>query len=127
MPQHDSFEGDPTDIQVVTGPESQPALIVQAVDLEEKRYTIVRSGSLVPGRLPVAGDYVFNRPTEINPAALAGWALVPNIQSFWLIDAITQGHSIPLRYIGLVLAYTIAQNTGLVALAVMLFQRREVG
>lgn len=127
VPAHEPFRGDPTDIQDVTGPEAQPALVVRAVDLEEKEFTIVRSGSLAPARLPVEGDYVFNRPTEINPAALAGWSVVPNIQSFWLIDAITQGHAIPLRYVGLVLVYTLVQIAGLLALAVMLFQRREVG
>ncbi|GAB4548634.1 MAG: hypothetical protein Tsb0013_09380 [Phycisphaerales bacterium] len=127
VPRHPRFTGDPTDIAQLQGPEATPGLIVQDYDLEAKRWTIVRSGAIPIGRLPRDGDYVFNRPTEVNIAALAGWSIVPNLQPFWLVDAITQGHTIPARYVGLVFGYAFVQITGLLALAVILFQRREVG
>ena len=39
----------------------------------------------------------------------------------------TQAHTIPPKYVGLVALYTLAQVTGLLALAVILFQKRDVG
>ncbi|MEM1166081.1 MAG: ABC transporter permease [Planctomycetota bacterium] len=73
------------------------------------------------------GDYVFTRPTEVNPVALGAWSLIPNMQSFWLTDAISQGHAIPVRYIALLLGYTMVQVAGMLALAVLLFQGRDMG
>ena len=58
---------------------------------------------------------------------MATWGATPNLQFFWLVDAVTQAHPIPPRYVGLVALYTLAQVTGLLALSVMLFQRRDVG
>ncbi len=126
-PIHERFKGDlknPTDI---SGPEAGRGLVVREYDLESLEFTIIRVGDLSVSRLPVAGDYVFNRPTVVNPAALAAWSIVPNLQPFWLIDAITQGHNIPGRYVLMVVGYALVQVIGLLALAIMLFQRREVG
>ena len=55
------------------------------------------------------------------------WGTAPNLQFFWLVDAVTQAHPIPPRYVGLVALYSLAQVTGLLALAVILFQKRDVG
>ncbi|MFM7260931.1 MAG: ABC transporter permease [bacterium] len=54
-------------------------------------------------------------------------ATVPNFQMFWLADALTQKRAIPLDYIATAVPYTLALVTGLLSLATMLFQRREVG
>lgn len=127
VPTHAPFEGDvnePTDLR---GPDAGNALVVKERDLETLTFTIMTVGKFTPDRLPVEGDYVFNRPTQVNYAALAGWSIVPNLQPFWLIDAITQGNDIPMRYLLLVVGYALVQITGLLALAVLLFQRREVG
>ena len=78
-------------------------------------------------RAPVAGDFLFTAPTEGNLLARAAWAIVPNIQLFWLVDAVTQGHPVPPRYLGLASAYAGTQILGFLSLAVLLFQRREVG
>ena len=78
-------------------------------------------------RRPEANDAVFLRPTEVHPAAWGAWSIVPNLQFFWLVDAVTQTHDIPPRYVGLVSLYSLVQITGLLSLAVILFQRREVG
>jgi len=127
VPVHEPFEGDvdePTDLR---GPDAGNALVVKDYDLENLEYTIMTVGRFTPERLPQPGDYVFNRPTTVNYAALAAWSIVPNLQSFWLIDAITQGHAIPARYVVLVVAYALVQMIGLLALAILLFQKREVG
>jgi dipeptide/tripeptide permease len=54
-------------------------------------------------------------------------AAVPNFQMFWLADAITQKRPIPLDYIATAVPYTLALVTGMLSVATMLFQRREVG
>ena len=54
-------------------------------------------------------------------------AALPNFQAFWLSDALTQKRSIPLDYIAYTVPYTLALVSGLLAVATILFQRREVG
>jgi ABC-type transport system involved in multi-copper enzyme maturation permease subunit len=78
-------------------------------------------------RPPAAGDYVFLTPTRINAAALVAWVAVPNLQYYWLLDAVTQNRPIPPAYIVLVLLYAAAQIGVFLSLAVVLFQRRDVG
>ena len=54
-------------------------------------------------------------------------AIVPNFQVFWLTDAVNQGHTIPAGYIGTTLAYGALLVVAALSIAVILFQRREVG
>ena len=56
-----------------------------------------------------------------------GYAVLPNFQTFWFSDALTQGHLIPLKLLGQVLIYGLVYTTVALSLAVILFQRREVG
>lgn len=126
-PPHPGFDGDPTDpIAVVR--DGQPAsLVVRTVGERRAEYTIVNVNGLHVERPPREGDYVFLKPTTVNPVALGAWSLVPNMQSYWLVDAVTQNHPIPARYVGLVGLYSLVQIAALLALSVILFQRREVG
>ena len=74
-----------------------------------------------------------------GPVALQGfaiveyWALsiahtvVPNFQIFWLADAVNQGHPIPFQYVGITLGYGTLLILAALCIAVILFQRREVG
>lgn len=63
------------------------------------------------------------------------YILAPNLQFLWPADAITQGHSFvhdfdgnfTLSVVALVTAYAVLYTTVVLALAVLLFQRREVG
>ena len=82
---------------------------------------------MVTVRPPMAGDYVFLTPTRLNPLALAAWVAVPNLQFFWLLDAVTQNRSIPPAYLSMVFFYALAQIGVFLSLAVMLFQKRDVG
>jgi hypothetical protein len=52
---------------------------------------------------------------------------VPNFQRLWLADAITQNHAIPAGYVVRTLIYALMYVVVALALAVILFQRREVG
>lgn len=128
VPAHQPFAGDvtrPTD--VVNPGEFGRSLAVRAYEPEQRQLTLINAGGLAVERMPREGDYLFLQPTRNSIPALMAWSVVPNLQSYWLVDAITQGHPIPARYMGLVLLYTLLQITGLLALAVMLFQSRDVG
>ena len=49
------------------------------------------------------------------------------MQTFWLVDAISQAQPIPASHVALVLLYGLVQIVGFLALAVLLFQGRDVG
>ncbi len=55
------------------------------------------------------------------------YAVLPNFQIFWLSDGVTQDHVIPPSYVGLTLIYGPLYILAALGLAVILFQRREVG
>lgn len=76
---------------------------------------------------PMAGDFIFVTPTSINPLAQVAWGVIPNMHVFWMIDAVTQARDIPLSHIGLVALYGLSQIIAMLAVAVMLFQTRDVG
>jgi len=52
---------------------------------------------------------------------------VPNLQVFWAADALSQGHAITPEYFASVVAYAAVLITALLSLAILLFQRRDVG
>jgi ABC-2 type transport system permease protein len=55
------------------------------------------------------------------------YVAVPNLQAFWMADALTQGAAISVRYLLTASLYAAAMIGALVSLAVLLFQRRDVG
>ncbi len=70
----------------------------------------------------------------VDPGILAeywslktAYAIVPNFQVFWLADAITQEAKIPTSYVTGAIPYGLALIAVALAVAVALFQRREVG
>lgn len=125
VPAHDRFPGSLTDNDAVyRGPDK--ALAVRSVPDEMSR-VLVNIGGISLDRQPRAGDYVFEQPTRSKWWAKAAWSIMPNLQFFWMVDAVTQGHPITGRYLGLAAGYTTAQVTAFLALAVILFQRRDIG
>jgi len=56
-----------------------------------------------------------------------GHMITPNFQLFWLADAVNQEHAIPMGYISSTLLYGVFLIIAALSLAVILFQRREVG
>lgn len=76
-------------------------------------------------------DYVFIRVAESYPkgqiVGLIGRALVPNLQVFWISDAIYEGNAVPGSYIAISALYALLYTSGILFLAVALFQRRQVG
>ncbi len=127
-PKMDEFKGDPGQDTDLDQSDAARAIVVRSIDsaaLDE--YTIVNSGSLALPRPIEEGDFVFLEPTNVNPVMVIAWGITPNLQNFWLVDAITQKHDIPGKYVGLVAIYSLLQVTGLLSLAVILFQNRDVG
>ena len=55
------------------------------------------------------------------------YVALPNLQVFWAADALSQGNAITPEYFLSVAVYAAILITGLLALAVLLFQRRDVG
>lgn len=55
------------------------------------------------------------------------YSILPNFQVLWLSDALTQGHRIPLAHVALTGLYGLLYIGVALSLAVILFQRREVG
>jgi len=104
-----------------------PALVVT----EAKGNTVVvrKAGSspLHYDRPPERNDFVFLAPPRRNAFALAAWAAIPNMQDFWLLDAVTQNQPIPPAHIVRVLAYGALLIVASLAVGVALFQRRDVG
>lgn len=126
VPTHPRFQGDPAREQDIRDPERPPALIVRELTTE-KELLLVNAGGLRIARPPSKGDFAFATPTTRNRAAEVAWSLIPNLQFFWLVDAITQGHTIPVRYVGMLGLYSGLHITAFLAAAVLLFQRRDVG
>ena len=59
--------------------------------------------------------------------ARVGRCVVPNLQVFWISDAIYEENPVPARYIATGATYALCYSVGILALAVVVFQRREVG
>ena len=72
-------------------------------------------------------DYVFGRLAQDHVWAKIAHALVPNLQVFWISDAIYEATTIEPGYILLSAVYAVLYTTGILLLAIALFQRRQVG
>lgn len=121
------FSGDvanPSDLVDRTRPPS-----IAVLSQEARKLSIVRTGPDGPlvDQPPKADDFIFIRPTTHNPLAWGAWAVIPNVQFFWLMDAVSQAAPIPAPHVLLVFLYALAQAGVFLCLAVMLFQTREVG
>lgn len=77
--------------------------------------------------LGLINDYVFGRYAQTNLWARIGRFLVPNLQIFWISDAIYEGSEVPLKYILISGSYAICYTAAILLLAIALFQRRQVG
>ena len=93
------------------------------------RFNIVVTLSACVGifLLGLISDYTFGRFAETKIWAKIGRFLVPNLQIFWISDAIYEGSVVPMKYIVISVCYALCYTTAILALAIALFQRREVG
>ena len=88
--------------------------------------------------LGLMSDYLFGRQLEekiVDPSIwqTAGrwlssllYTIVPNWQLFWLSDALEKGRTIPWSYVGRAVAYVVGYLGAALALALLLFEDREL-
>ncbi len=106
------------------------AIIIVALAVAfSARFNIVVTLSACIGifLLGLISDYTFGRFAETHLWARIGRLLVPNLQVFWISDAIYEGSEIPLKYMLIGASYALCYTVGILALAVAFFQRRQVG
>ena len=106
------------------------AVIIAALAVAiSSRFNIVVTLSACVGLflLGLTSDYIFGRFAATHLWARIGRSLVPNLQVFWISDAIYEGSVVPLKYMAVSGLYTLCYTTAILALAVALFQRRQVG
>jgi len=86
--------------------------------------------------LGLVSDYTFGKLAETELLWARFWAnmgrfLVPNLQIFWISDAIYEGSEVPFKeftqYFVRAASYALCYTTAILALAVAVFQRRQVG
>ena len=77
--------------------------------------------------LGIVSDYTFGRFAQTHLWAKICYFLVPNLQIFWISDAIYEGSTVPLKYLSITAFYALCYTTAILALAIALFQRRQVG
>jgi ABC-type transport system involved in multi-copper enzyme maturation permease subunit len=106
------------------------AIIIVALAVAfSARFNIVVTLSACIGifLLGLISDYTFGRFAETELWAKIGRFLVPNLQVFWISDAIYEGSEVPLKYILISASYALCYTVGILTLAVAFFQRRQVG
>ncbi|MEK7686380.1 MAG: hypothetical protein AAB466_13265 [Verrucomicrobiota bacterium] len=77
--------------------------------------------------LGLVSDYFFGRRAEAGSWwASVVYAVVPNWQLFWLADALENKKSIPWSYVGQAFGYMAGYLGAMLALALLLFEDREL-
>ncbi len=76
--------------------------------------------------LGLVSDYIFG---QLPPGIFAniGRSLTPNLQVFWISDAIYENSQIPLRYIGIAFLYAGCYVGAVLFATIAIFQKREIG
>ena len=80
--------------------------------------------------LGIASDYAFGQHEQSSLVAAVAYRVVPNIGPFWVIDglnAAVETTVVTFTYVGYVTAYALLITAGILSLAVVAFQKREVG
>lgn len=125
---HEPFAGDPADGGRFIDPSTPFALVATEVKGRSITVRVAGSGAAYSVvRPPREGDYVFTSPTRVAWAALLPWAGLPNLQHFWLIDAVSQNHAIPFFHAFMIAAYALCHIAVFLSLGVIAFQTRDVG
>ncbi|MCH7596833.1 MAG: ABC transporter permease [Planctomycetes bacterium] len=80
--------------------------------------------------LGIVSDYAFGRHEETSQLAGIAYHLIPNVGPFWVIDGLTaemEETTVTVAYLGYVTAYAALITTAMVSLAIVMFQKRELG
>jgi len=103
-------------------------IVAMAVALSA-RFNIVVTLSACIGifLLGLVSDYTFGELAKTKLWARICYFSVPNLQIFWISDAIYEGSEVPLKYIAISASYALCYTVAILAVAIALFQRRQVG
>jgi len=77
--------------------------------------------------LGLISDYTFGRFAQSHIWAKICYFLVPNLQIFWISDAIYEAGIVPFKYIIISGFYAICYTSAILLTAIAVFQRRQVG
>mgnify|MGYP000969844451 CR=1 FL=1 len=121
------FKGNLDDSNEAFSKDIPPSLVALSAQADRLTVRTIGSGVLSVVKDPKKGDFVFAGPTDISYPRLAAWGVLPNLQYFWLLDAVSQNRPVPGSYLLTASAYSLVQVTAFLSVAVMLFQRRDVG
>ncbi|MFA5554584.1 MAG: ABC-2 transporter permease [Phycisphaerae bacterium] len=103
-------------------------IIALATALSARFNTVVTlSGCIGLFLLGLISDYTFGRFADDYLLARIFYHIVPNLQVFWVSDAIYEEAVVPLGYILTAGIYAVTYTAGILALAIAVFQRRQVG
>ncbi len=78
----------------------------------------------------IISDYAFGRSADTSILASIAYRAVPNIGIFWVVEGLNTGTAattVPWVYVAYSTAYAALLSAAILAIAVALFQRREVG
>jgi len=78
------------------------------------------------GLLGLMSDYLFGRLAAGSRLAAVCYALTPNMQQFWLTDALAGDGRIPWSYVARAALYAAGYLAGVLGLGLLAFQRMEV-
>lgn len=127
VPPFPPFRGDLSKSVDLLGPSVPGGIIVTEVDDRLITITHIGGSPLRIKRPPMVGDSIFLGPTRVNRLALGTWSVIPNMQYFWLTDAIAQNHPVPASHIARLVSYAALQIAAFLLLGVALFQTRDMG
>lgn len=110
----------------------QKSQVVLEVDWPTTIYGSSGECEVVPGKRTEVFEPLMSRVAGTSERVTVamyrvGYSIVPNFQVLWLSDALTQGHVVPLGYVLRTTIYGLLYIIAALGVAVMLFQRREVG
>lgn len=71
-------------------------------------------------------DYLLGRHAKESFWAAAAYAILPNWQHFWLVDALHLEEPVPLRYLGEAGLYALLYLSGILLLGIVSFRHTEV-
>ncbi|MEE9294750.1 MAG: hypothetical protein V3W34_07300 [Phycisphaerae bacterium] len=72
-------------------------------------------------------DWVLGRQREDSLLAAVLYRIIPNINFFWVVDAVTASIDIPANYVLYTTAYALLFVVAILLIGIALFQRREIG
>jgi ABC-2 type transport system permease protein len=75
----------------------------------------------------LVSDYAFGRFADTSLWARIAYHILPNLQIFWVSDAIYETGTVPGKYVLIAAVYALCYMAAILSFAVALFQPRQVG